>query len=95
YPVVEARARAAGVALRGGCFCNPGAAEVALGLDPATTRRCLEALDGEFTPERYAACAGGTVGAVRVSFGMATNDDDLRRAIAVLASFADESPAAA
>jgi selenocysteine lyase/cysteine desulfurase len=29
YAAVEARAREAGVAVRGGCFCNPGAAEAA------------------------------------------------------------------
>jgi len=32
YPIVEARAREAGVSIRGGCFCNPGAAECALGV---------------------------------------------------------------
>ncbi|HEY2092415.1 MAG TPA: aminotransferase class V-fold PLP-dependent enzyme, partial [Thermoanaerobaculia bacterium] len=31
YPEVERRARDAGVSLRGGCFCNPGAAEHAFG----------------------------------------------------------------
>lgn len=95
YPVVEQRARAAGVALRGGCFCNPGAAEVALGLDPATTRDCLARLDEAFTPEAFAACSGGAVGAVRVSFGMATNDDDVARAVAVLTSFLDPDEALA
>jgi selenocysteine lyase/cysteine desulfurase len=89
YWEVEGRARAAGVALRGGCFCNPGAAEVALGLDPERTGRCLAELDLAFSPERFAACSGGAVGAVRVSFGMATNDDDVARAVAVLASYCD------
>jgi selenocysteine lyase/cysteine desulfurase len=94
---VEERARLAGVALRGGCFCNPGAAEAALGLDPARTQRCLaeiDALESAFTPERFADCLGGgagAVGAVRASFGMATDRDDLRRAIAVLESFRDET----
>ncbi len=32
YAEVERRAREAGVSLRGGCFCNPGAAEHALGI---------------------------------------------------------------
>lgn len=95
YPVVEQRARDAGVALRGGCFCNPGAAEVALGLDAATTAKCLARIDDDFSPERFAACSGGAVGAVRVSFGMATNDDDLTRAIAVLETFLDEEKPAA
>jgi selenocysteine lyase/cysteine desulfurase len=33
FQIVERRADAAGVQVRGGCFCNPGAAEAALGLD--------------------------------------------------------------
>ena len=33
YAIVERRADEAGVHVRGGCFCNPGAAEAALGLD--------------------------------------------------------------
>ncbi|MEO8277513.1 MAG: aminotransferase class V-fold PLP-dependent enzyme [Thermoanaerobaculia bacterium] len=90
YPLVEERAREYGVALRGGCFCNPGAAEVALGLDPARTRSCLERIDRDFTPERFAGCLDGAVGAVRVSFGMANNREDLRRAIAVLETFRDD-----
>jgi selenocysteine lyase/cysteine desulfurase len=32
YAEVETRAREAGVSIRGGCFCNPGAAECALGV---------------------------------------------------------------
>lgn len=41
YTAVEARARSAGVALRGGCFCNPGTAEAAFGLDAADLAACL------------------------------------------------------
>ena len=33
YSEVERRAREAGISLRGGCFCNPGAAEAAFGED--------------------------------------------------------------
>ncbi len=32
YAKVERRAREAGIAIRGGCFCNPGAAECAFGI---------------------------------------------------------------
>ena len=31
YELVEERARRAGVSVRGGCFCNPGASEMAFG----------------------------------------------------------------
>jgi selenocysteine lyase/cysteine desulfurase len=85
YATVEARAREAGVSLRGGCFCNPGAAEAAFGLERDQLASCLDALDTTFTIDRLSACTGTTLGAVRASFGLATTDDDLRRAIEVIA----------
>jgi selenocysteine lyase/cysteine desulfurase len=88
YSAVESRATRAGIALRGGCFCNPGASEAALGLDAARTASCLETLGAEFTVERFASCSGGPVGAVRVSFGLANNDADVDHVLGLLASFA-------
>jgi selenocysteine lyase/cysteine desulfurase len=86
FTAVELRAREAGVSLRGGCFCNPGASEAAFGLD-AQIAGCLEQLGADFTVERFAACTGTAVGAIRVSMGLANNLDDLRRAAAVVGSF--------
>jgi selenocysteine lyase/cysteine desulfurase len=88
YAAVEVRARAAGVALRGGCFCNPGAAEAAFGLDAADLAACLAATGDEFSLARLAACLGRAVGAVRLSLGLANNRADIERAVAVVASFA-------
>jgi selenocysteine lyase/cysteine desulfurase len=34
YEEIESNARAANIAIRGGCFCNPGASEAAFGYDP-------------------------------------------------------------
>jgi len=56
---VERAARDANIAIRSGCFCNPGAAERALASD-------------------------GQMGAVRASLGVASNEDDINRLIAVL-----------
>ena len=39
YWVVAERARSLNVAVRGGCFCNPGAAEAAFHFDAAASRR--------------------------------------------------------
>ncbi|HEU4889457.1 MAG TPA: aminotransferase class V-fold PLP-dependent enzyme [Thermoanaerobaculia bacterium] len=89
YSLVEARATAANIAVRGGCFCNPGAAEAALRLDPGHTSRCLTTLGANFTVDRFAACLDSPVGAVRVSIGLANNEEDIRRAIALLATFAE------
>jgi selenocysteine lyase/cysteine desulfurase len=88
FQIVEKRAREAGVAVRGGCFCNPGASEAAFGYTEDTLRRCMTP---GFTVERFAACAGADrpVGAVRMSPGMATNRSDVDRVVEVIASFAE------
>lgn len=87
YSVVERNATRANIAVRGGCFCNPGCAEAALNLDPTRTAACLATLGAGFTVDRFADCLGSPVGAVRVSFGLANNDDDIRRAIELIATF--------
>jgi len=87
YATVEAAAREAGISVRGGCFCNPGAAEAAFGVEPARLKRCLTLLDGEFTPERFSACAGTEVGAIRASLGLANNHDDVARLLGLLVGF--------
>ena len=90
YWIVEAVAREAGVAVRGGCFCNPGASERAFGFRADDARRCTEKLSAnEFTVARFAECLGPTVpvGAVRASIGMATNLEDIHRLIEVIDSF--------
>lgn len=93
YSVVERRARNEGVAMRGGCFCNPGAAERAFGFDAKRSKACmLAAAEGGFTVERFAACLDDhtAVGAVRASLGIANNAGDVSRALALIESFADE-----
>lgn len=85
YTVVERRAREAGVSMRGGCFCNPGASEAAFGLDRWPLGAVLDHLGADFTPERLAAYTGGAVGAVRASVGLANNHDDIRKAVDVVA----------
>ncbi|MEO8505967.1 MAG: aminotransferase class V-fold PLP-dependent enzyme [Acidobacteriota bacterium] len=92
YSDVEARAKDAGVAFRGGCFCNPGAAEAAFGFDPERTKHCFQELGAEFTIEGFRDCLATTgerraVGAVRASLGLANNSDDVCRALDVVASF--------
>jgi selenocysteine lyase/cysteine desulfurase len=74
---VEVAARARGIAIRGGCFCNPGAAEQAFQIPSARARTCLR---GAFTIPRFRACLrGNPVGALRVSAGVATTPKDLIR----------------
>ena len=91
---VEARGRAARVSMRGGCFCNPGASEAAFGYEPSEVIRCLDEVTEGFTLDRFKKCIGPklAVGAVRASLGMASSQDDVRRAVDVVASFADTKP---
>jgi selenocysteine lyase/cysteine desulfurase len=77
YEMVEMAARDRGLAIRGGCFCNPGAAEHAFGHPARQTRTCLR---GAFSIGGFRACLGGPpVGALRASVGVPTNDADLDR----------------
>jgi selenocysteine lyase/cysteine desulfurase len=82
YEEVEAAARRAGVAIRGGCFCNPGAAEHAFELPKSRSAQCLRR---PFTIRRFRACVGGpAVGALRASLGVANTPADLDRLFACL-----------
>jgi len=90
FGLVEHRANRAGVHLRGGCFCNPGAAEAAFGFDGAQMTRCLDALSRDFSIPRLHRCIGPdvAVGAVRASIGLANDRRDVERCLDVVASFA-------
>jgi selenocysteine lyase/cysteine desulfurase len=81
---VEADARDAGLAIRGGCFCNPGCAEAAFGWSATTTAPCLDALGAQFTIPKFAECLGqGPAGAIRMSLGLGS----LRRDVDVALTF--------
>ena len=79
YEIVEAAARERGIAIRGGCFCNPGAAEHAFGFSADRARDCLRA---PFSIPRFRACMDGApVGALRASIGVAASIADLDRLV--------------
>jgi selenocysteine lyase/cysteine desulfurase len=86
YETIESAARERGIAIRGGCFCNPGAAQHAFGIDAARARMCLTR---QFTIPRFRRCLGDTpVGALRASIGVATGAGDVERLIALLSALA-------
>jgi selenocysteine lyase/cysteine desulfurase len=93
YELVEEHARRAGVSVRGGCFCNPGASEAAFDFVPDRTAECIADTCREgWSLERFArrmrACEGAhAIGAVRASVGMATNVRDLDRLVSVIGGF--------
>ena len=96
YEEIESRARAAGISVRGGCFCNPGASEKAFGFIADRAARCIEETTRagwsvrEFA-RRMKACGGAeAVGAVRASVGPATNRSDVGRLVEMLARLGSE-----
>ncbi|MBE1161983.1 aminotransferase class V-fold PLP-dependent enzyme [Dyella acidiphila] len=88
YEHVERLAREHGVAIRGGCFCNPGAAEQAFGFDALGVDRCFDKLEGNFSMEAFRRCTErtATVGALRLSVGAPTTHEDIERAVALIAA---------
>ena len=78
---VSRDASAAGISLRTGCFCNPGAGEAAFALSPRNLRGARRALSGgrgAHSVDDYLSIVGlPTGGAVRVSLGVASTLDDV------------------
>ncbi len=77
HRVVEERANAWGISLRTGCFCNPGAGEMALGLERGEILTCLHQSGDRMTLNEFQQCIDGkSTGAVRISFGIGSNFAD-------------------
>lgn len=77
---VEQRANQRNISLRTGCFCNPGAGEVALGISPAELTTCFTRPDHEqrLTYDEFRLCINDKAsGAVRISVGLVSNFADV------------------
>ncbi|HRF50510.1 MAG TPA: aminotransferase class V-fold PLP-dependent enzyme [Anaerolineales bacterium] len=82
---VEARANAAMISLRTGCFCNPGDGELALGISAEELSSCFVASRARLTLDDFRRCIDDkSTGAVRVSLGIASTAADVDRLIAFL-----------
>ena len=87
YWRVEERSREMRVSIRGGCFCNPGAAERALGIDSVALADCLRAARERgiaFSHAWLAECLGRPVGALRMSLGFGTDAGDIARGVGAI-----------
>jgi selenocysteine lyase/cysteine desulfurase len=77
---VETRANQARICLRTGCFCNPGASEVAHGLSKEAMAEAFKD-DERMTLDQFLSILeqkdGQSAGAVRVSLGLASNFADV------------------
>ena len=79
---IAARAAAARISLRTGCFCNPGAAETAFGITAEEISACFAeaSRDAPLGHDSLERCVPGKpTGAVRVSLGLASNLADVGR----------------
>jgi molybdenum cofactor sulfurtransferase len=89
---VEEAASRHNISLRTGCFCNPGDGEVALSISKSELTQCFSQPQVEtaakFTLDDLRLCVTGkSTGAVRVSFGMASNFSDAVRFLAFVREF--------
>ena len=87
---IELLAAERGISLRTGCFCNPGAGEVALGLTKGEIESCFSHGGSDLTLEEFRGCIDpekGT-GAVRVSLGIVSTLEDVEAFIAFARSLA-------
>ncbi len=94
YQQIEELANQATISLRTGCFCNPGAGEIAHGLTKQEMAACFQN-EERMTFEHFLAvieCTEGkSAGAIRISIGLATNFADIYRFMAFARGFLDQT----
>ncbi len=87
---LEVAAGEARVHVRGGFFCNPGAAASALHYDTEREEACTEGRTATtFALPEFSACMERPGGALRASLGIASNEEDVERLIAFLEGYRD------
>jgi molybdenum cofactor sulfurtransferase len=89
---IEAEASARGISIRTGCFCNPGAGEIALGISRDELSACFTspAHRTRLTIDDFRDCIDGkSTGAVRVSLGIASRFSDVRAFLGFARGFLD------
>jgi len=77
---IEEHANKVDVSLRTGCFCNPGAGELALGISSSELTSCFNqpVHEQRLTYNEFRLCIDGKAsGAVRVSVGLVSNFEDV------------------
>jgi len=78
---IESEANKVNISLRTGCFCNPGAGEIALGISRVELDVCFTRPDHKevMSIDDFRKCIDGkSSGAVRISVGMITNFNDVQ-----------------
>jgi molybdenum cofactor sulfurtransferase len=78
---IEREASRQNISLRTGCFCNPGAGEIALGISKPELAACFAqpGHDQRLSLDDFHLCIDGKAsGAVRVSIGLVSNFEDVQ-----------------
>jgi molybdenum cofactor sulfurtransferase len=78
---IEQQANESNISLRTGCFCNPGAGEIALEISRVELDVCFTQPGHEdrLTVDDFRSCIDGkSTGAVRISVGMVSNFNDIQ-----------------
>jgi selenocysteine lyase/cysteine desulfurase len=89
--IVERWAGQERISLRTGCFCNPGAGETAFGVPGDRLASSLDAALPSYDEWlRHIGMQSG--GAIRVSLGLVSDFDDVRRFLAFAHRFRDARP---
>jgi selenocysteine lyase/cysteine desulfurase len=92
--LIEILAHEANISLRTGCFCNPGAGEIAFGVDKGEIEPYFKGgggLDFDDFRMKFAEENDRDIGAVRISVGLVTNFADVSRFIEFARGFLDQS----
>jgi len=88
HRLVEEGANKKKISLRTGCFCNPGAGEMALGLQRDEIVTCFSQGTRSMTLDQFRQCIDGkSTGAVRMSVGLVSNFSDVETALDFLREF--------
>ena len=94
YRRIEELATGDKISLRTGCFCNPGAGEIAEGLNEEDMKIGLKESENINLPrflELVQSRGNKSVGAIRVSVGLATNFADVYRFMRFAVGFKDQT----
>jgi selenocysteine lyase/cysteine desulfurase len=87
---IEQQANLYGISLRTGCFCNPGAGELALHILPEELTSCFNRPDHEqrLTYDEFRLCINAKAsGAVRISVGPVSNFSDVEKFLDFVRTF--------
>jgi molybdenum cofactor sulfurtransferase len=89
FHAIETAAAQYHISLRTGCFCNPGAGEIAFGLTKKDMTECFDHEERASFEQCILNVKGKTAGAVRVSLGLVTNFSDVYQFLQFVKTFMD------